>query len=45
MRRMVNSFHDAGIAVIMDVVYNHTDGTGKTTLYGNFSTFYLIYTI
>ena len=33
MRRMVNSFHDAGIAVIMDVVYNHTDGTGNSSLY------------
>lgn len=33
MRQMIKSFHDAGIAVIMDVVYNHTDGTGNDSLY------------
>ena len=33
MREMVKAFHDAGIAVIMDVVYNHTSGTGVGSLY------------
>ncbi|WP_288567374.1 alpha-amylase family glycosyl hydrolase [uncultured Treponema sp.] len=33
MQQMVKSFHDAGIAVIMDVVYNHTDGTQNNSLY------------
>ncbi len=33
MRRMIKAFHQAGIAVIMDVVYNHTSGTGKYSLY------------
>ena len=33
MREMVKAFHDAGIAVIMDVVYNHTNGTGSGSLY------------
>lgn len=33
MRSMVKAFHDAGIAVIMDVVYNHTSGTGEYSLY------------
>ena len=33
MRKMVNAFHEAGIAVNMDVVYNHTSGTGKGSLY------------
>ncbi|MGN0729210.1 alpha-amylase family glycosyl hydrolase [Treponema sp.] len=32
-RQMVRSFHKAGIAVIMDVVYNHTDGTEKNSIY------------
>ena len=30
---MIAALHDAGIAVIMDVVYNHTNGTGKDSLY------------
>ncbi|MDR1747844.1 MAG: alpha-amylase [Spirochaetaceae bacterium] len=33
MREMVQAFHNAGIAVIMDVVYNHTSGTGAESLY------------
>ena len=33
MRGMIKAFHDAGIAVNMDVVYNHTNGTGFGSLY------------
>lgn len=33
MRTMINKLHAAGIAVIMDVVYNHTSGTGESSLY------------
>jgi len=33
MRAMIKAFHDAGIAVNMDVVYNHTNGTGFGSLY------------
>ena len=33
MRSMIAAFHDAGIAVNMDVVYNHTSGTGLGSLY------------
>lgn len=33
MRRMIQAFHEAGIAVIMDVVYNHTSGTAEGSLY------------
>lgn len=33
MRAMIQKLHDNGIAVIMDVVYNHTNGTGKGSLY------------
>ena len=33
MRHMIQAFHDAGIAVNMDVVYNHTNGTGINSLY------------
>lgn len=33
MRQMVQAFHDNGIAVIMDVVYNHTFGTGTASIY------------
>ncbi len=33
MRAMIKAFHDAGIAVNMDVVYNHTSGTGTDSLY------------
>lgn len=32
-REMIKAFHDAGIAVIMDVVYNHTNGTFSGSLY------------
>ena len=32
-REMIKAFHDAGIAVIMDVVYNHTSGTLSGSLY------------
>ncbi len=33
MRNMIKAFHDAGIAVNMDVVYNHTSGTGEGSLF------------
>lgn len=33
LRKMIKAFHDAGIAVNMDVVYNHTSGTGNGSLY------------
>lgn len=33
MRTMIQKFHDNGIAVIMDVVYNHTNGTKEGSLY------------
>lgn len=33
MRAMIKKLHDEGIAVIMDVVYNHTSGTGDGSLY------------
>lgn len=33
MRKMIKAFHDAGIAVNMDVVYNHTNGTGVNSIY------------
>lgn len=33
MRAMIQAFHDNGIAVNMDVVYNHTSGTGKYSIY------------
>ena len=33
LRTLIKKLHDAGIAVIMDVVYNHTSGTGKNSLY------------
>ncbi|MBD5443869.1 MAG: alpha-amylase [Treponema sp.] len=33
MRTMIKKLHEAGIAVIMDVVYNHTNGTGSGSLY------------
>lgn len=33
MQEMIKAFHDAGIAVIMDVVYNHTAGTGNGSIY------------
>lgn len=32
-REMIKAFHDAGIAVIMDVVYNHTNGTLTGSIY------------
>ena len=32
-RDLIKAFHDQGIAVIMDVVYNHTAGTGGGSLY------------
>ena len=40
MRKMINAFHEAGIAVNMDVVYNHTSGTGKGSLYDMTITYY-----
>lgn len=33
LRELVKAFHDNGIAVIMDVVYNHTSGTLGGSLY------------
>ena len=33
MRQMIKAFHDEGIAVIMDVVYNHTSSTKTGSLY------------
>ena len=33
MREMIAEFHKNGIAVIMDVVYNHTNGTGSGSIY------------
>lgn len=33
MRYMIGKLHENGIAVIMDVVYNHTAGTGEGSLY------------
>lgn len=33
LREMVSSFHKAGISVVMDVVYNHTAGTGAGSIY------------
>lgn len=33
MRAMIAAFHEAGIAVNMDVVYNHTNGTGEGSLF------------
>lgn len=33
MRSMIQAFHDAGIAVNMDVVYNHTSGTKAGSIY------------
>ena len=40
MRTMINSLHDAGIAVIMDVVYNHTSGTQGGSLYDSTVPYY-----
>jgi len=33
MRAMIQKFHENGIAVNMDVVFNHTKGTGPESLY------------
>lgn len=33
MRKMIKAFHDAEIAVNLDVVYNHTNGTGAGSIY------------
>ena len=33
MRYMIGKLHENGISVIMDVVYNHTSGTGDVSLY------------
>ena len=40
MRGMIKAFHDAGIAVNMDVVYNHTNGTSFGSLYDMTVPFY-----
>lgn len=40
VREMVKKLHDAGIAVIMDVVYNHTSGTGAGSLYDSTVPYY-----
>ena len=39
-RQLIKAFHDAGIAVNMDVVYNHTAGTGKGSLYDMTAPYY-----
>lgn len=33
LRQMIQAFHDNGIAVNMDVVYNHTHGTKENSIY------------
>ncbi|WP_294429035.1 alpha-amylase family glycosyl hydrolase [uncultured Treponema sp.] len=33
LRTLIGKLHEAGIAVNMDVVYNHTSGTGSASLY------------
>ena len=33
LRTLIGKLHEAGIAVNMDVVYNHTNGTGSASLY------------
>ena len=40
MRTMISKLHDAGIAVIMDVVFNHTSGTGSGSLYDSTVPYY-----
>ena len=40
MRTMVERLHEAGIAVIMDVVYNHTSGTQGGSLYDSTVPYY-----
>ncbi len=40
MRAMIKKFHDAKIAVIMDVVYNHTSGTAGGSLYDSTVPYY-----
>ncbi len=40
LRELVAAFHDAGIAVIMDVVYNHTNGTLSGSLYDSTVPYY-----
>jgi len=32
-KELINKLHDEGIAVVMDVVYNHTAGTGANSLF------------
>lgn len=40
VREMVKKLHAAGIAVIMDVVFNHTSGTGAGSLYDSTVPYY-----
>ncbi|WP_455157316.1 pullulanase-associated domain-containing protein [Treponema socranskii] len=40
LRTLINKLHEAGIAVIMDVVYNHTSGTGTDSLYDMTAPYY-----
>lgn len=40
MRTMIAKLHDAGISVIMDVVFNHTSGTGAGSLYDSTIPYY-----
>lgn len=40
MREMIKKLHTAGIAVIMDVVFNHTSGTGAGSLYDSTVPYY-----
>ena len=40
MRAMIKKFHENGISVIMDVVYNHTSGIGGGSLYDSTVPYY-----
>ncbi len=40
LRTLISKLHEAGIAVIMDVVYNHTNGTQTGSLYDSQVPFY-----
>ena len=40
MRYMIGKLHENGISVIMDVVYNHTSGTGSGSLYDSTVPYY-----
>ncbi len=40
LRTLISKLHEAGISVIMDVVYNHTSGTGGGSLYDSTVPYY-----